>query len=75
MEQVNVFAKQVLSRKSYTPVAGQIVILPEWLNLIRCGSLFALHGMHPDLVRPWRGRSLKRCFPIFSRKSRRRLDF
>ena len=49
--------------KSDTPVAGQIVIR---LNLIRGGSLFALHGMHP--VRPWRARSRKRCFPEFQSK-------
>jgi len=39
------------------------------------GSLFALHGMHPDVVRPWRARSPKRRLPNFSGKSRRRLDF
>jgi hypothetical protein len=50
LEWPNALAKQVLSRKSYTPVAGQIVTLPEWLNWIRGGCLFALHGMHPDVV-------------------------
>jgi hypothetical protein len=34
-------AKQVLSQLSYTPMAGQFVILPERLNFIRGGSPFS----------------------------------